>query len=80
MPRKADEQFRVWCALRSIPGKYDQIDRRQLGTTDTKAFAHEALQTVSVGGMAYFLARYGEAKPRYGQRIGPVKHREKPVC
>ena len=56
MPREADEQLRVRRVFRSIPGKYDQIDRRQLGATDTKAFAHEALQTVSVGRMAHFLA------------------------
>ena len=79
MPRKAHEQFRVGCAFRSIPGEYDQIDGRQLGTTATKALAHETLQTVSVDRMAYFLARYGEAKTRYGQGIGPVKYREKPV-
>ena len=79
MPRKAAEQFRVAGALRCIPGKHDQIDRRQLCTAATKALAHETLQTISVGRMAYFLARYGEAKTRYGQGIGPVKYREKPV-
>lgn len=56
MPRKADEQFRVGRVFRSIPGEYDEIDGRQLGATDTKALAHEALQTVSVGRMAHFLA------------------------
>ena len=66
--------------LTAKSGEYDQIDGRQLGTTATKALAHETLQTVSVDRMAYFLARYGEAKTRYGQGIGPVKYREKPVC
>ena len=79
MPRKADEQFRVCRVFRSIPGQHDQIDGRQLGTTDTKALAHEALQTVSVGRMAHFLAGYGEAESWHIQGIRPVKHRKEAV-
>lgn len=56
MPREADEQFRVGRVFSGIPGEYDEIDRWQLGITDTKALAHDALQAVPVGCMAYFLA------------------------
>jgi hypothetical protein len=80
MSPKAAEQFRVCRALRCIPGKYDQINGRQLGATDTKAFAHEALQTVAIAGMAHFLPRYGETQAWNIQGVRPVKYREEPVC
>lgn len=79
MPCEAAEQFRVCATFRRIPGKDNQIDRRQLSATDPEAFAHDALQAVSVCRVTNFLAGYRETEPRHVQGIRTIKYREEPV-